>query len=102
MFSSSMGRTTKKSKIQKSKHIHKLQGEDDKKVKNSKISPCSRGPRAGQRKSQKFNNPNIFTSSKGRMTKKSKIQKSHHVLQLHGQDNEKVKNSIIQTYSQAP
>ena len=36
------------------------------------------------------------------MTKKSKIQKSHHVLQLQGQDNEKVKNSKIQTYSPAP
>ena len=36
MFSSSKGWTTKKSKIQKSKNIHQLQGQDDEKVKNSK------------------------------------------------------------------
>ena len=37
MFSSSKGWTTKKSKIQKSKNIHQLQGQDNEKVKNSKI-----------------------------------------------------------------
>ena len=31
----------------------------------------------------------------GDFAKKSKIQKSNHVLQLQGQDNEKVKNSKI-------
>ena len=66
---------TKNSKIQKSKHIHQLQGQDDEKFKNSKIQTYSPAPRAGQRKSQKFKNPNIFTSFNGRMTKKSKIPK---------------------------
>ena len=37
----------------------------------------------------------MFSSSKGRTTKKSKIQKSNHILQIQGQDDEKVKNSKI-------
>ena len=37
----------------------------------------------------------MFSSSKGWATKKSKIQKSNHVLRLQGQDDEKVKNSKI-------
>merc|ERR1712117_228210 len=97
MFSSSKGRMTKKSKIQKSNHVLQIQGQDDEKVKNSKISPCSPAPRA-ERKSQKFKNLTMFSSSMGRITKKSKIQKSNHVLQLQGLDDEKVKNSKIQKY----
>ena len=40
-------RMTKKQKIQKSKHIHQLQGQDNEKVKNSKIQKYSPAPRAG-------------------------------------------------------
>ena len=74
MFSSSKGRKTKKSNIAK--------GTTD---------PT---PRAGRRKSQKFKNLTMFSGSKGR-TKKSKIQKSNHVLHLQGLGDEKVKNSKI-------
>merc|ERR1712107_965712 len=96
------GRTTKKSKIQKSNHILQIQGQDNEKVKNSKISPYSPDPRAGRRKSQKTQNLTIFSRSKGWATKKSKIQKSNHVLQIQGQDDEKVKNSKISPCSPAP
>ena len=75
MFSSSKGRKTKKSNIAK--------GTTD---------PT---PRAGRRKSQKFKNLTMFSNSKGWTMKKSKIQKSNLVLQLQGQEDEKVK---IQKY----